>query len=1080
VAIQQTQNKSEVAGEDTGKLIPQSDHKLASPTPQPAGQGLVTQSIRFPNGRQAELVTAPDGTEAETILAALTLKPAEVLFLIIGGSNDRGEDYLSQPLTSPKKTKRKANRSAPSLEALHQSLGTDSDEPDRIPREAYLAQLFSRGIARTAVNVKAVILDGGRQSGIMAMMGQGVADRGYQSALIGVAPAHRVTYPGGPVPESEAKSELLDSHHSHFVLTEGAQWGDETDLMVQLAAKLAKGKPIITILVNGGSVAKKQALYSVRQGWPVVVVKGSGHLADEIAELWQNRPDFIPDPGLAEIIADGKLHFLQLKDSIDTFAWLVEQLLRQHQVAVAAPRPAELTLQQIRFTNKRQAMLVTTSAETDINEIVRTMGLEQPNAVLWLLGGSTELNEALLTFNNVFSVMASVKNGDNKALPVSANQSGRQSGVSKEMMNSIYDLLIDADEDGTVPTVHTLSVDTLARLMQLFRLGIGPAAAEKGAIIIDGGRQTGVMAMLGQAAANQPRPAPLIGVAPVGKVTYPGGPAPGSLRGGEPLDPHHTHFVLTEGDQWGDETKTMANLAAALVRQAPETPLKTNGKPTAPKDRLVVTVLVNGDTLAKKQLVHSVQQGWPILVIKGSGNLADEIAQLRQSKPAFIPDPDLAEIISQGKLHILELERAPTEFKLRFEQLLNEQLLRHHQTDVTSIEQAWQTFATYDAAAKRQQNVFRRMQFWILTLGVLGTFLALTKQTLENLPAVQTAIPYYAEFDGALYYTILFIPILITMLAAAANEFSAGKKWILLRASAESIKKEIYRYRAKAEIYSDRETRQLSREVRLAMRINTISDNLIKGETKLAALESYKGSVPPPYGAHPNDDGLSFFTPDRYLPLRLVDQYNYYKSRTVRLERQLHQLQWLIYIIGAAGTLLVALGLELWIALTTALVTAFTTYLEYQQVESRLIRYNRTALNLHQIMMWWEALSIEEQADPRNIDKLVGKTEATIHSEHAAWVQEMQDVLDELNAQQSQDGKRPGERKQEKEEEVTPEDVSDLLDLFEEEQENLAQAEATPAKATEETANRPEPAAQARPEAAGAEAKGSAAADEKK
>ena len=38
--------------------------------------------------------------------------------------------------------------------------------------------------------------------------------------------------------------------------------------------------------------------------------------------------------------------------------------------------------------------------------------------------------------------------------------------------------------------------------------------------------------------------------------------------------------------------------------------------------------------------------------------------------------------------------------------------------------------------------------------------------------------------------------ITITVLIAAANRFSAGNKWIFLRATAESIKKEIYRYRA--------------------------------------------------------------------------------------------------------------------------------------------------------------------------------------------------------------------------------------------------------------------------------------------
>ena len=96
-----------------------------------------------------------------------------------------------------------------------------------------------------------------------------------------------------------------------------------------------------------------------------------------------------------------------------------------------------------------------------------------------------------------------------------------------------------------------------------------------------------------------------------------------------------------------------------------------------------------------------------------------------------------------------------------------------------------------------------------------------------------------------------------------------------------------------------------------------------------------------------------------------------------------------------------ALGFELWIALTTALITAFTTYVEYQKVEERLMRYNQTATDLDNIERWWVALSAEEQAYPENLDKLVGQTETSIHSEHAAWVQDMQDAMAELRAEQT-------------------------------------------------------------------------------
>jgi len=122
-----------------------------------------------------------------------------------------------------------------------------------------------------------------------------------------------------------------------------------------------------------------------------------------------------------------------------------------------------------------------------------------------------------------------------------------------------------------------------------------------------------------------------VGVSLAGKVTYPGGPTDGTASDGEPLEPNHSHFILTEGDAWGDETETLFELAKSLAQ-----------------DKQIITVLINGDDIAKKQILESVRHDWPVLVIRGSGGLADELAKLWTKRPAFIPDPDLAEIMVDG------------------------------------------------------------------------------------------------------------------------------------------------------------------------------------------------------------------------------------------------------------------------------------------------------------------------------------------------------------------------------------------------------------------------------------------------
>jgi len=577
------------------------------------------------------------------------------------------------------------------------------------------------------------------------------------------------------------------------------------------------------------------------------------------------------------------------------------------------PLKQGLTPQQVQFSNHNRAKLVIPPPDTNPADIIKALGLQQPDGLLLMVGGETKM----------------------------------------------------ADE-------------VEAHLIQLFSRGLARAAADAEAMILDGGRDTRVMAMMGRGVADRGHKSVLVGVAPAKKVTFPGGPGEGSISNGNALEPNHSHFVLTEGNEWGDETKSLFELASALAGT-----------------KQAVTVLVSGDSIAKKQILQSVRHDWPVIIIRGSGGLADEIADLWQKRPPFIPDPDLAEITVDGKLHFFQLGVGSiSEFERRIEQLLQFQ----EADTVSTLELAWQRFADYDKNASRQQRGFSRMQASILILGVVATLLALTEFSFKNnldLVGINLLI------DQTMYVILLFIPITIALLTAAANRFSAGNKWILLRASAESIKKEIYRYRTRTEIYNDKETKRFSREVKLERKIDILSRKLMQTEVNGSAIEPYDGPVPPKYGAADGDDGLSFLTPERYMTYRLQDQLNFYQSRTVKLEKKLQRLQWLIYFAGAVGTALVALRYELWIALTTSLVTAFTTYLEYQQVENTLIRYNQTATDLANVRSWWVALSAEEQADPKNIDKLVGQSETTIHSEHAAWVQEMQDAMAELRAEQT-------------------------------------------------------------------------------
>jgi hypothetical protein len=102
------------------------------------------------------------------------------------------------------------------------------------------------------------------------------------------------------------------------------------------------------------------------------------------------------------------------------------------------------------------------------------------------------------------------------------------------------------------------------QLATLFADGVTPIAAELGALIIDGGTQSGVMAIIGEAVARSRAAVQLLGVAPKAKITHPEISGASVVSDGAPLEPNHSHFILVESNKWGGETTKMLEVARAF------------------------------------------------------------------------------------------------------------------------------------------------------------------------------------------------------------------------------------------------------------------------------------------------------------------------------------------------------------------------------------------------------------------------------------------------------------------------------------------------------------------------------------
>ncbi|MBM2621368.1 hypothetical protein JIG36_38285 [Actinoplanes sp. LDG1-06] len=175
---------------------------------------------------------------------------------------------------------------------------------------------------------------------------------------------------------------------------------------------------------------------------------------------------------------------------------------------------------------------------------------------------------------------------------------------------------------------------TGSALAPVFTGLIAPAIRSLGAVAVDGGTDAGVMRLLGSARAAG-APFPLVGVAALGTVTYPG--HTGTNPHAAPLDRHHSHFVLAPGNTWGDEVPYMGAVASTLAGGCPS-----------------VTVLANGGDIALLDAEHSLAQRRPVLVLAGTGRSADKIAAAA-SHPAGCRDERLASLAGHPFVRIVDV-----------------------------------------------------------------------------------------------------------------------------------------------------------------------------------------------------------------------------------------------------------------------------------------------------------------------------------------------------------------------------------------------------------------------------------------
>lgn len=242
---------------------------------------LETGSVVFPSGRSGFLVFSVNPPNGPALVASLRLPPFRGLVLLNGGAS-----------------------------------GMSPEETERV-------RPLVTALVRIAEEEQIAIIDGGTQAGAVQVLGEARTAVGATSPLIGVCPAARVSWPGGP---NVRDLRPLEPNHTHFVLTPGDQWGDETETMFALAATLACQAPSVAVLINGGLVARREVMYNLAQRREIIIVDKSGRLADIIAGVVKGTMA-APDEEIATIARCGQLTLFDRDQNPAVFSSIIRQKL---------------------------------------------------------------------------------------------------------------------------------------------------------------------------------------------------------------------------------------------------------------------------------------------------------------------------------------------------------------------------------------------------------------------------------------------------------------------------------------------------------------------------------------------------------------------------------------------------------------------------------------------------------------------------------------------------------------------------------------------------------------------------------
>ncbi len=298
---------------------------------------------------------------------------------------------------------------------------------------------------------------------------------------------------------------------------------------------------------------------------------------------------------------------------------------------------------------------------------------------------------------------------------------------------------------------------------------------------------------------------------------------------------------------------------------------------------------------------------------------------------------------------------------------------------------AWTRHAHLDSAATKRTRGFYNIRKWITWLGVLATLLAILTQLFFS--DATTLIGLVVKVF------LVATPVLASIFAAFASKFYSNGAWLIYRAGAEEIRKEIYFFRTILQ-------KDSSRRAYLEKRLTEIQRQLFRSLSGEFAFEGYDGPIPPHYNPQdPNSDpGFNDLTGDEYFRYRLENQLAWHNKKVNQHKQERRRMTIFILAAGGLGAVFAAWGgaLSIWVAFTASITAALIGWQELRSVDATIKNYSKVVMELTILYDHWHNLELEERT-PAEFYSLVRSCEDVLWAQNVEYIKAMQEVLQDAD-----------------------------------------------------------------------------------